>query len=221
MEKIFIETCDRKKISALYFKIEKPKRWLVLVHMMPATKESWIDFAQVLQNEGYESIAIDLRGHGESEGGPNGFQNFSDSDHQESRFDLDAAVKYLLSKGAAPDKIILIGASIGANLSLQYIVENPEFKTAVLLSPGVNYKNIEAKLLVQHLKTDQKVFMIGARDDERSWNMAEQISKIANSMPANVHNEIKIYDTGGHGTDVLKNHPDLVELIIKFITINK
>ena len=222
MEKIFIEAGDGKTISALYFKTDKPKGWLVLVHMMPSTKESWVNFAQTLQNEGFESIAMDLRGHGESEGGPEGYQSFSDSDHQKSILDLDAGVRYLLDKGATPDKIIFIGASIGANLSLQYTVEHPDVKTAVLLSPGINYRGIESEPLAKKLKTDQKIFLIGARDDNRSaGNMEDQIRAIEKSLPQDVLREKKIYDTGGHGTDILKNHPDLVELIIKFIKINE
>ena len=45
---------------------------VLLVHMMPATKESWNAFAQQLQKNNFKALAIDLRGHGKTEFGPNG-----------------------------------------------------------------------------------------------------------------------------------------------------
>ena len=116
--------------------------------MMPATKKSFHQLAEEFQNIGYESIAIDLRGHGESDKGP------------ESILDLEIAVDYLVkNRGAKSDKISFIGASIGANLSLQYISEHSEFKTAILLSPGLNYRGIKTEPMVKNLKAGQKVFL--------------------------------------------------------------
>ena len=89
MENIFLKTKDNVKIAANYrnidiSKYQQPIGWLVLAHMMPATKESFHQLAEEFQNIGYESIAIDLRGHGQSDGGPNDYTNFSDSEHQKA-----------------------------------------------------------------------------------------------------------------------------------------
>ena len=218
MNKIFLTTKDNVKIAANLYEVENPIGWLVLVHMMPATKESFQELAQRLQNLGYESIAIDLRGHGESDKGPNGFLKFSDSEHQKSILDLEAAVDYLIEKRQATrDKIIFIGASIGANLSLQYISEHPEFKTVVLLSPGLNYRGIKTEPLVKNLKTGQKVFFVSSRDDPNSKNNAEENQRLYDLVPTGVEKKIKIYERGGHGTDILKNQLELTSVIIEFI----
>lgn len=220
MEKIFLTTKDGIKIVANFYGVENPVGWCVLIHMMPATKESWNDFAIELQSHGYESLAIDLRGHGESEAGSNGYFDFSDEEHQKSILDLEAAVDYLVKeKSAKPENIIIMGASIGANLALQYIVNPPAGgKTAVLFSPGLNYRGIETEPLVKNLKAGQKVFFISAKDDKRSGeNNVEMNQKLYDLMPAGVEKQIKIYETGGHGTDILKVHPELEKLIIEFI----
>lgn len=214
-EKIFLITNDSVKIVADLYAVEKPVGWLVLSHMMPATKESYENLAIELQNNGYESIAIDLRGHGESDGGPDGFLNFSDLEHQKSILDLKSAVDYLINeRGATPEKISFIGASIGANLSLQYIAENPEFKTAVLLSPGLNYRGIKTEPMVKKIQAGQKVFFVSAKDDN---NNAEQNQKLYNLTPNNIDKKIKIYEDGGHGTDMLKYQSELKDLIIEFL----
>lgn len=214
-ERLFLTTKDGAKIAANFYEVENPVSWLVLIHMMPATKESFQRLAEEFQNLGYESIAIDLRGHGESDGGPEGFSQFSDSEHQKSILDLEAAVDYLVkSRKATSDKIVFIGASIGANLSLQYISERLEFRTAILLSPGLNYRGIKTEPLVKNLQAEKKVFFVSARDD---GDNAEENQKLYDLIPAGVKKKIQIYETGGHGTDILKNQLGLKNLITEFL----
>lgn len=225
-EKIFLKTADGVKIAADLYPVaeqarygtgfvKKPIGWLILSHMMPATKESYENLAVKLQNIGYESIAIDLRGHGESDGGPEGFFEFSNTDHQKSIFDLEAAVDYLINeRKAAPEKISFIGASIGANLSLQYITEHPGFQIAILLSPGLNYRGIKTEPIVKNIKPKQNVFFVSADDDGPN---AEENKILYELTPDTTDKKIQIYETGGHGTDILKNQPELYNLIIKFL----
>lgn len=215
MNKISLTTKDGIKIAADLYEVENPLGWLVLTHMMPATKESYKDLAVRLQRLGYESMAIDLRGHGESDAGPNGYLNFSDVQHQKGILDLEAAFDYLMgNRKATNDKVFFIGASIGANLSLQYISQHPECKTAILLSAGLNYHGIETEPLVKSLKAGQKVFFISAKDDDDN---AEENQKLFDLMPVGAENKIKIYDSGGHGTNILKNQPEANNLIVEFI----
>jgi len=227
MQKVFLKTSDYIQIAANYFtvdkeKYEQPLGWIVFIHMMPATKESWTDFASEFQNIGYESLAIDLRGHGESviverEKGKVeslNFSEFTDKEHQKSNFDIETAVDYLKTKGAKPEKIAFIGASIGANLALQYISKHSENKVAVLFSPGLDYRGIKTEQAVKKLQPDQKVFLIGSKDDDSNDIETQQIF---NEIPEEVKKEVKIFDIGGHGTNILNNHPELKQLIIKFI----
>lgn len=222
MQKIFLTAEDGVKIAANLYQVKSPIGWIIFSHMMPATKESWNDLAQKFQGDSYEGVAIDLRGHGESTfAGKLDYRNFSDVEHQKSVLDLKAAAEFLIKeRKAIAGKIFLIGASIGANLSLQYISEHSEFKTAILLSPGLDYRGIETEPLAKNLKVGQKVFFISAQDDVRSGgnNNAEENQKIYYSVPAGAEKKIKIYETGGHGTDILDNQPDLAELIKVFIS---
>lgn len=213
MEKVFFTTKDGVRISANFYSADNPLGWIVMVHMMPLTKESYDNLAKKFQASGYESLAIDLRGHGESDGGPDGFAKFSDAEHQKSILDLEAAVEYLENRGATPDKINFIGASIGANLALEYLAKHSNFKKAALLSAGLDYRGIKTDLLVKQLKSNQNIFLISAEDDGGNF---EQAQKLYNEAPLE-KKKIKIYDSGGHGTDILKNQPESEELIIDFI----
>lgn len=221
MQKIFLTAKDGIKIAANLYPAESPIGWIVFSHMMPAVKESWSGLAKELQSAGHESVAIDLRGHGESMSAKLDYRNFSDAEHQKSILDLEAAAEFLIKeRKAAADKISFIGASIGANLSLQCVSEYPEFKTAVLLSPGLNYRGVETELLAKNLKAGQKVFFISAKDDVRSGgnNNVEENQKLYDLIPAGAEKKIKIYETGGHGTDILKSQPELMKSIKDFIS---
>ncbi len=227
-EKKSLTTKDGIKIAADLYSVEKPIGWLVLSHMMPSTKESYENLAVKLQNAGYESIAIDLRGHGESRFRAQtnaeqtqknaeilDYKNFSDEEHQKSILDLKAAVDFLINeRKATPNKISFIGASIGANLSLQYITEHPEFKTTILFSPGLNYRGIKTETMAKNIKIGQNVFFISAQDD---GDNAEQNRLLFERTPDNINKKIEIYETGGHGTDILKNQSELTDLIIEFL----
>ena len=224
MRKIFLTTEDEVKIAANLYPAESPKGWIVFSHMMPAVKESWNDLAEIFCGAGYESIAIDLRGHGESVFNGSmrelNYRNFSDKEHQKSILDLEAAAEFLIKeRKVAPAQISFVGASIGANLSLQYISEHSEFKTAILLSPGLNYRGVKTEPLAKNLKAGQKVFFISAKDDIRSGgnNNAEENQKLYDLIPSGVEKKIKIYETGGHGADILKTQPELANSIQGFI----
>lgn len=213
---MFLTTADNVKIAYNWVKTKNPKGYLVLIHMMPATKESWQDFALAAKNAGYSSIAIDLRGHGQSDGGPNGYQKFSDEEHGKSKLDIAAALEFLKSRGAPAEKTYLIGASIGANLNLWHLAANPKLKKAVLLSAGLDYHGVKTDEPIRQLKSDQKVLLVAAKDDERSGgNNVEMNQKLKTLAPENA--ELIIYETGGHGTDLLKSHPDLIEKILAFL----
>ena len=126
------------------------KSGVLLLHMMPADRTSWQQLAGQLQENGFHVLAIDLRGHGQSTGGPNGYQAFSDAQHQQSIFDIESAVEFLRSKGI--EKIHMGGASIGANLALQYASQHQEIASAMLLSPGLDYHGIHTDIWIENLK---------------------------------------------------------------------
>jgi len=220
MKTLRLKTFDDIDLAADYYPADKPAVAAVYVHMMPATKESWRGLAEYLAQNGVAGIAIDLRGHGQSTQGPDGYKQFKSEDHQQSRLDLLAAARFLRSLGLGfkADKIAFIGASIGANLSLQFVAGRHDYKAAILLSAGLNYHGVDAEALVKKLIPGQKVFFAACHDDIGSrGDNAVQNEKLFDETPAGVTKTKKIYETGGHGTNILGADPGLAEEILKFI----
>lgn len=211
-QKVEFQTSDHVKIAAEYYSAPSSSpKGIVLAHMMPATKESWQEFATELQQVNFHVLAIDLRGHGESGGG--NYREFSDEQHQASIKDLEAAVNFL--KGKDVNQIYLAGASIGANLALQYLAQNPETKSVILFSAGLDYRGIETPPLAAKVQNKNKILFIGAEDDAATMGAScqEIIQKL--SLAKSI-----CYDSGGHGTNLLKNQPELTEKLIQFLIAN-
>jgi pimeloyl-ACP methyl ester carboxylesterase len=208
METITLTTSDNQKIVGDYYQGSKEKG-VLLIHMMPSDRKSWEDFAS---NLNYETLAIDLRGHGESEGGPSGFENFTDEQHQNSILDVEIGVNFLESLGIDKNNIVLIGASIGANLALEYQGKNPEIKKVALLSPGLNYRGVTTKNWVESLKDDQSVFYASSEDDGNNTIENKELDE------ATKNSKLILYKSSGHGTNMFgKESPDLETEILNWI----
>ncbi len=195
---------------------------VILLHAMPATKESFTPFAEKLAAAGFGALAIDLRGHGKSKEKmygsttiPIDYSEFSDREHQDSINDVLAARGWLMKEGVAPGRILVGGASIGANLAIKYMAENPMCKAGFVLSPGKNYHGVETFPAVHSLLPIQHLFIIAAGDDDRVAEAVDQAEEIYSEATAG--KKIKSYETGGHGTDIFVNHPECMDEIITWL----
>jgi len=213
IEKVKITTDDGVEIIGdLYFNKES-KYAGILIHMMPADRKSFRDLALKLLENGYSSIAIDLRGHGESTKSIRGildYTKFSNKEHQDYIFDLRTASNFLKDKGFREKNQFLIGASIGANLSLQFISQKPEIKAAILLSPGKNYKDIEIEKFLDK-SIENKILIVLSKEDIQSYNSFDIFKE---KTPSST---ILTYEGKHHGTDLLKAYPELTLHIINFL----
>jgi pimeloyl-ACP methyl ester carboxylesterase len=75
---------------------------VVLAHGGGQTRTAWARTATALMQAGHQAIAIDMRGHGESEWSPSGAYSFD-----------DFAADLLAISAQLPEKPALVGASLG------------------------------------------------------------------------------------------------------------
>lgn len=216
-ETIKFKTNDGVEIAGDYYNDFNNKKALLLLHMMPTTKESYEKFAQNALKNGFNSLVIDLRGHGESILQNNKILNyakFSDSEHQKSILDVFSAVDFLKQKGFNKENIYIVGASIGANLALEYLAQNHEVKKAVLLSPGLDYRGIKTDKFIKDLVSGQGLFFIISEEDVYSF---ESVNKLLELTPKGVNIKEKIYQYAGHGTDIIISVKESSDLIIDWL----
>lgn len=241
-ESITLTTSDNVRIAGHWYPVAQPKGWTLLLHMMPATKESYGKLAEELQRRNIASLAIDFRGHGESHGGPKGYERFTDAEQQAKINDVRAAMTWIednaeksttLPKeyGEHPPanyikpRMVVVGASIGANLALQLFGEEPGLAGAVLLSPGLDYRGVKtdaiARTIRAHEVRDREqqghlsplLLAAGGVDDRYSSETVHDLAEILEGRA-----KIKSFGNAGHGTTMFEREPSFLPYVVDWIT---
>lgn len=140
---VSFKTQDGWTIRASYQTPRKGRPVAIMVHGVAAGKGEWQPLIEELSKRGIGSLALDLRGHGESLAGPAGQTDFTGFDAAaewpKARLDIEAAAAFLKKQGLPAARIGYIGASIGANL-VSWAKPRPHW--LALLSPGVDYHGV-------------------------------------------------------------------------------
>lgn len=184
---VWISTEDGLSLSSTYYSSESDEG-VILLHMLDHDRHTWDSFAEKLQDEGYHVISLDLRGHGESD---LDWRDFSDEDFKDMVFDAKAAADYLKSKGA--ESYHIAGASIGANIALNYAATDKAVEKVILLSPGIKYRGVSAETVIEN-----KVFIAASEDDTYSAESSRQ-------MAENLDATLELFPGNAHGTDILSS----------------
>jgi len=213
-EKISFKTDDGITIVGDFYPVESAKAFVLLLHMMPATKETWKEFASALSGRGIASLAIDERGHGEStEGGKLNHHEFTDQEQQMKIHDVRGALAWLADKGASDSNTVVVGGSIGANLTIKIMGDRPEIKTGVALSPGLNYRGVKTDKLIKRIADDQKILLVASDDDtHRAFEGIKALHELRPDVTEKIE-EKKI----GHANDMLDAKPELIGTVVDWI----
>jgi len=181
-----------------------PSPAALLLHMYGMDRSTWSGFALQLQGEGIASLAIDLRGFGDTGGA---------EDWELAREDVRAAVAWLPGQaGIDPDKIAVVGASIGANLSMVLGAEDATIAAIGLLSPGFDYFRVQIDQEMMRRYGARPAFLAAAEGDGYS---AETVRSLAEAALGKA--ELLLYPGSAHGTDLLEEHPDFGDKLLKFL----
>jgi dienelactone hydrolase len=190
---------------------------ILLVHQLGSDKSSYVEFQTALADAGITSLAIDLRGHGESTAdGTLNFRDFNNEQWAMLSEDIIAALDYMNANPEINSNAIgIIGASIGANLAVTVtagIVSSggaPVPKGLVLLSPGMNYRGIQPLTLARDIRRIP-VLIVSANGDGQSFSGSQALSNATNG-------ELIEFDGSDHGTDLFNAHPGLTMEIIQWL----
>jgi len=215
-QKVEFTTRDGVRIAGILYHGHPGGPAALLLHMMPAAKESWDEFAGLLLGAGFTVLAIDLRGHGESRRAADGrrldYELFDDRDHMDKIHDVEAAADWLREEGFAADRLAVVGASIGANLAIAYAAAHPEVPAAAALSPGLDYRGVTTPDKVSRLAADQSLFLAASSEDELSFRTDRELVRL---KPDAV---VREYVNAGHGTGMFAARPDLMAELVGWLS---
>jgi pimeloyl-ACP methyl ester carboxylesterase len=155
-DKVKLTAADGYRIAGILSRPDQGEGGLgvVLLHMYRQNKESWQPLVAELDRRGLVSLAIDMRGHGESSIGPGGDDSSRVMERDPAFFnamhlDAEAAVRYLIDQ-AGCRKIGLVGASVGCSVAIDTAVRGQvPVHAVVVMTPGSDYLGIST---LQHIE---------------------------------------------------------------------
>ncbi len=134
-EHLTIQTKDNYKLSAFlaYSKTEITFGTVILIHGITKSKELFIPLSKFLTAQGFNTVALDLRAHGKSEGQYTTFGFYE-------KYDISNLIDLLVSKGLL--NIGIWGHSLGGATSIQAMALDKRLKFGIIESTFSEMKNI-------------------------------------------------------------------------------
>ena len=180
---------------------------VLLLHQCNADRRIYDNLVTMLSAAGYNVVALDFRGFGESKNAQ--YKDLASS-REKMPGDVDAAVKFLSSQELVNKTLLgIIGGSCGVNQAVQAARRHPEVRTLILLS-GATDADGET-----FIKGSTKIPIFGAASEEDT-DAAASIKKIV-GMSANKDSQLTMFKGAGHAASMFARQPDLeADIVIWF-----
>ncbi len=178
---------------------------VLLLHMLGSNREAWTEtgLPAALTEAGYAVLALDMRGHGDTGG---------TRDWALTEEDLPKVWRYLAGRGDIdPARIAIVGASIGANMAMRTAAREALIPAVILLSPGLDYQGVTTEDVLAGYGARPLLIVASSEDSyaaDSSRTLAEQAGESA---------QILMYDGAGHGTNMFRAQPDLIDTILDWL----
>lgn len=197
-----------------------PRPAVILAHQVCQDRREWNaaahDWVSGFAARGVATLAIDLRGHGQSTLWPDGSRrnlcggSYPDTDYAGMVDDVRAAVAYARATLGAPS-VALVGASIGSNSSLIAYGGDTALRMVVALSPGLNYRGIQPGSAVSAYGT-RPALLEAAANDPYSADTVRELGQ------ANTNVTTRVFSSGGHGNQLIAAHPEELVRVLDLVT---
>jgi pimeloyl-ACP methyl ester carboxylesterase len=179
---------------------------VLLQHHGSSSKEKWFDFIEPLLEAKYAVLAVDLRGHGETGGR-------GDQAPTPELWDQDTMtwLAWLREQpGIDPDRVSLVGASIGGDIGLNVAALDESLVTIVVISGGLDVLGITTADAVAELT--QPVYFISSLGDEPGMEAFNGWMSVVQTEAL-----FRVYEGSMCCTFLVQFEPDLGPSIIEWL----
>jgi len=214
-------TVDRWRPWATVVAGARPDLAVVLVHQLGSNRHEWQPLvARLQQRDAITTLAVDLRGHGDSVRGPRdervSWESFGTDPERwmGAAYDVLAAVTYLRNQGAV--RVVVVGSSIGASAALlaatgtlppsaPTLLDPPEVNGLALLSPGLAYRGVDIREPMEVWLSRRRPLLLFA--GERDGPSADAVSVLAPVQGQGLDREV-FAGASEHGVSLCNAVPD-------------
>jgi alpha-beta hydrolase superfamily lysophospholipase len=203
-ETIALRTSDGTALSAVWHASARPAPAVLLVHMLTRSHADWDLTAQALNVSGFGVLALDLRGHGASEGASNALGSM--------QLDVQTALDWLKTRpDVVTDRLGITGASLGASLAVLAAAADPAVRSIALLSPASEYRGLRCEAAMRRFaERSGAVMLVASTGDPYALRSAHHFETMGSGP-----RDLRVIDgTNAHGTTLLNVRPDLVTSLV-------
>ena len=183
----------------------RPAPAVVLVHMLTRSRAEWRSLPDRIQDAGITALAIDLRGHGASSGSAQSLAAMV--------LDVRAAVQWLATRqGVRPGSIGLVGASLGASLSLLAAVDQPSVRAIALLSPSLDYRGLRTDVSLIRRMGSRSLWLAASAEDPLALRTVRDFAAEVSGP-----REQMISSAVAHGTVLLERDAEVGRALVDWL----
>jgi len=203
-ETISFRAADGTTLSAVWHAPPRPAPAVLLVHMLTRNHSDWDLTAEALNVSGFGVLALDLRGHGASEGSGLALPSMQQ--------DVQASVDWLKARAdVTSGHIGIAGASVGAVLAPLVAAVDPAVRSIALLSPASEYRGLKCEASIRrYAERSGAMMLVASTGDPYALRSAHHFESLSTGA-----RDLRIVDgTNAHGTTLLTARPDLVASLV-------
>lgn len=188
---------------------------VILLHQLGSDRSEWAPLVERLHAApSITTLAIDMRGHGESTTSSEGeveFHAFDRDAWARTQEDVLAAVAFLASdeSGVRPTRISAVGSSIGSTAVVAAAAREPRLASLAVISPGRAYHGFDALTPMLELGS-RGFFAIVSRDETEGVETAEAMARVT-------HTDAMVVDGTVHGVALFSAEPTTLDRLVEFL----
>lgn len=191
-ETIVLTAEDGLDLVGDFYLLNPDAATVVLLHQIYRTRVDWQPYAELLNASGFNVLAVDLRGWGDTGG---------DIFWEQAVDDVALWLLWLREvAGVQPDTISLMGSSMGSSLALVGCAQDPLCATAIAVSPGWSYYGISVQEAFSTQLQDRPVLLVYA---ERDSYPRRGVPQMLTASPNPDLITVQAYPGNAHGMDLM------------------
>lgn len=203
---VTLSSADGVTIAGEFYEgAARPSPAVLLVHMLTRNRSEWGSLPDRLRDMGLTVLAIDLRGHGQSSG--------SAQDLPAMTGDVRAALQWLVARpNVRPDAMAVVGASLGATLSLLAALDVPQVRAIGLLSPSLDYRGLRTDVSLIKRLGSRSLWLASSAEDPLALRTMKDFAAEP-SGPREQH----VSTVVAHGSVLLDRDADVARALVDWL----
>ena len=203
-ETIALRASDGTALSAAWHAPARTAPAVLLVHMLTRTHAEWDLTAEALNVSGFGVLAIDLRGHGASEGSSGALAPMQQ--------DVQAGLDWLKTRpDVVSGRLGIVGASLGTTLTVLVAAADSTVRSIALLSPASEYRGLRCEpAMRRYAERGGAMMLVASTGDPYALRTAHHFESMGTGL-----RDLRVVDgINAHGTTLLTARPDLVASLV-------